>query len=425
MHNVKHRRTQRVMAGAVAAILAVAIATSAGIRANADIPEDSVVLETMENTDRASDTLIIPRDDASLSEDSNNAASGVDRNDMLYDNMTPASAWAAVQPDAAAQTAPEPAGTEPTGTVSTGTVSTGTVSTGTELTGTEPTSTESTGTEPADAAEEIPQEPGTPADIAPGDGAAIMPIAEVGEDGVNMNGYLTGLSFARLENSVWVTSTTFTTDDQVKGSIRFAEVPTSEIERGGNKSYIDLPAYIDCSGLEGRSYVTRDENNNDSGTYVIEEQSDGTYRIVLTLNDSYVENAGEMIGGNLEFEFLWDRNNVPDEGLHKVDIGNASADITITKTESGGDTKKNHYGLKKSAGSLRYSDDGKKAYIDYTVTLTVKDAVTGPITMHDVLSGGILTYSGGRCRWIARMRRLRGRCLSRLRIRARQRRISS
>lgn len=341
MHNISHHWLRHVTAGAMAAILAVAITTSAGISVYADLLEDSQVESTLERTDQPSDTPPSPNDNHTLPADNANITPNADTESARNGNETPVL-----------------------------------------VANTDQTATEG----------EASQEQGTANDTGGSDDTPIMPVAET--TGVDMNGYLTGLSFARLENKVWVTTDTFTTDDQVKGSIRFAEVPTEEIRRSGNKIYVDLPAYIDCSGLEGKSYVTKDENNNPSGSYVIEEQADGTYRIVLTLDESYVNNAGATIGGNLEFEFLWDRDHVPDEGLHKVEIGNTSADITITKTDSGEDTKQNHYSLKKSAGDLRYSGDGKKAYIDYTVTLTVKDEVTGPITMHDVLSGDILTYTG-------------------------------
>lgn len=210
--------------------------------------------------------------------------------------------------------------------------------------------------------------------------------------GVDMNGYITSVSFQKKDGKIWKESTSFTTDDQVKGTISFANIETSTIKANGNKIYIDLPEYINCKDFVGKTYNAYD-GGTQSGTYTFEKDSDGNYRIVLTLLDSYVNSAGNTIGGSLEFQFEWDEDKVPSSGLDKVEIGNWDGEIEIKNTKSTEEEKtENKYNLSKKASDLRYSEDGKTVYIDYTLTLKVKSDVTAPITMKDVLTATGFAY---------------------------------
>lgn len=219
----------------------------------------------------------------------------------------------------------------------------------------------------------------------------IMPVAdETTSTGVDMNGYITSASFQKKNGVIWEESTEFTTSDQVRGTINFENVYTSTIKNNGNTLYIDLPAYINCSGFTG-TYDTYDGSTH-SGKYTYEKNADGTYRIKLVLDEDYVNNAGDTIGGSLQFNFQWTKDAVPDSGTKKVEIGNWSGDLTIKEDTSGDDKPSSaNYSIYKQAGSLQIDSNGY-AYIDYTVTLTVKNGMTAPINMKDVLTGEGFTY---------------------------------
>lgn len=214
---------------------------------------------------------------------------------------------------------------------------------------------------------------------------------ESGSTGVNMNGYITSVSFQKKNGVIWEESTEFTTAGQVRGTINFENVYTSLIKSNNNTLYIDLPAYIDCSKFTG-TYETYDGGTK-SGTYTYQKNDDGSYRIVLKLDDNYVNNAGDVIGGSMQFNFNWTKDAVDDSGTKKVEIGNWSGDIKITEDKSGDDKPSSaNYNIWKNAGSLYYSDDGKTAYIDYTISLQVKQDTKAPIVLKDILTGEGFTY---------------------------------
>lgn len=238
----------------------------------------------------------------------------------------------------------------------------------------------------------------TPADEADtaADADAINSVSDDSSSstGLDLNSYVTSANFQKKNGNMWVDSTEFTTSDQARGTINFENIYTSELEKSGNTVYIDLPAGIDCSRFTGE-YDTYDGGTH-SGKYHYEKNSDGSYRIVLKLDSDYVEKAGDIIGGSLQFQFYWDAEKIPSGGKVPIQIGDYSGEVTVKKSEdSGGDSSSANYHIEKSAGGVTYSDDGKTAYIDYTITLTVKNTMSSPITMKDILSGKGFTYDTG------------------------------
>lgn len=206
-------------------------------------------------------------------------------------------------------------------------------------------------------------------------------------NGINITDKVYNAIFKKKDGAVWKESDTFTTGDQVKGVLSFEGVKAEQL--GTNRTtYITLPEGIDCSSFLGKTYYTKD-NGVESGSYQYVKDSDGNWRIELTFNEKYIEGHTGDIGGEIEFEFQWSDNSSSDQGEKKnIVIGSWKGEVTITtdrKDDSG--SSDSNYSLKKDSSQLSYSDDGKTGYIDYTVTLDVKQDTNAPIDLTDQLNG--------------------------------------
>lgn len=81
-----------------------------------------------------------------------------------------------------------------------------------------------------------------------------------------------------------------------------------------------------------------------------------------------------------------------EEGQKKIiTVNGKNIEITIKKDEEP-QPSENKFSLNKKAGKLTYDEEKKKATIDYTVTLDVKQDMTGPLTMEDVLTSNGFDY---------------------------------
>ena len=81
-----------------------------------------------------------------------------------------------------------------------------------------------------------------------------------------------------------------------------------------------------------------------------------------------------------------------EEGEKKIiTVNGKNIEITIKKDEEP-QPSENKFSLNKKAGKLTYDEEKKKATIDYTVTLDVKQDMTGPLTMEDVLTSNGFDY---------------------------------
>ena len=210
---------------------------------------------------------------------------------------------------------------------------------------------------------------------------------------INLNDYVTSGTFEKKQGSMWIESSEFNTNDQVRATINFEELDKELLQAKGNTAKLQLPEGFDCSKFANQTFKTYDDKT-ESGTYKFEKGSDGLWYIVLTLNDSYVEKAGEHIGGSLQLQFQWNKTSASEEGKKEtIKIGNWTSEVIIKKDkdEKPAETG-NHFSLFKSSTSLSYSNDGKTGYIEYTITLDVKTAINGPLDLTDTLTGNNWTY---------------------------------
>ena len=215
----------------------------------------------------------------------------------------------------------------------------------------------------------------------------------------DITSYVYSFAIRKKDGKSWIPATDFTTSDSVQAEFEFKGIPVTALEEGEDGSYfayIPLPEGIDCSMLEGGDIKDSDyqDGGGVSGKYSFIQEGDH-WVIVLNYDEAYVEQhetAHTTIKGDVSFEFQWDESSVTEEGQKKsITIGNHTIKVTI-KNDEKPQPSENKFSLKKKAGDLKYNETAKTAYIDYTVTLDVKQDMSGPLTMEDVLTSNGFDY---------------------------------
>lgn len=242
--------------------------------------------------------------------------------------------------------------------------------------------------------------------LAPSQLTGMIPVASVqaaesGADTLEKTGdissYLTKFNLYKKNGSSWVSATDFTTSDSVQAEFEFKEIPVTALKNGADGSYfayIPLPEGINCSLLESGNIEDSSYEGGISGEYSFIQEGDH-WVIVLNYDKAYVEqheNDHTTIKGDVSFEFQWDKSSVTAEDSKKtITIGGHTIEVTI-KNDENPQPVEDKFSLKKKAGDLTYDEKTKTAYIDYTVTLDVKQAMSGPLTMEDVLTSNGFDY---------------------------------
>ena len=213
----------------------------------------------------------------------------------------------------------------------------------------------------------------------------------------DITGYVYDFAIRKKDGNSWIPATDFTTSDSVQAEFKFKEIPVTALEKGLDGSYfayIPLPEGIDCSMLKGGDIKDSDYLGGVSGKYSFKEV-DGRWVVVLNYDQEYIEQHEQEdteIKGDVSFEFQWDESSVTEEGKKKIiTVNGKNIEITIKKDEEP-QPSENKFSLKKKAGNLTYDEKTKTAYIDYTVTLDIKQAMSGPLTMEDVLTSNGFDY---------------------------------
>ena len=213
----------------------------------------------------------------------------------------------------------------------------------------------------------------------------------------DITGYIYDFALRKKDGNSWKPETDFTTSDSVQAEFDFKEIPVSALEKGADGSYfayIPLPEGIDCSMLEGGDIKDSDYQGGVSGKYSFKKEGDH-WVVVLNYDKDYIEQhelEHTKIKGDVSFEFQWDESSVTEEGQKKIiTVNGKNIEITIKKDEEP-QPSENKFSLNKKAGKLTYDEENKKATIDYTVTLDVKQDMTGALTMEDMLTSNGFDY---------------------------------
>lgn len=213
----------------------------------------------------------------------------------------------------------------------------------------------------------------------------------------DITGYVYDFALRKKNGNSWIPATDFTTSDSVQAEFDFKDIPVAALENGADGSYfayIPLPEGIDCSMLEGGDIKDSDYQGGVSGKYSFKKEGDH-WVVVLNYDKDYIEQHEQentKIKGDVSFEFQWDESSVTEEDQKKIiTVNGKNIEITIKKDEEP-QPSENKFSLNKKAGKLTYDEKNKKATIDYTVTLDVKQDMTGALTMEDVLTSNGFDY---------------------------------
>lgn len=233
---------------------------------------------------------------------------------------------------------------------------------------------------------------------------AIMVANDESGKGYNATDNVVDVTLKKKDGQVWKESDTFTTGDEVKATLSLDNLTKEELKANNNTLHVKLASGMSCKLYSDEVYDVY-EGSTKIGTYHYEQDSDGIWYVVVEFLDSFVDDSEYTIGGNIDFVFQWDDDSVPKEGEEKtVTIGQWTGKIKVTKSDDENPSKDGtNYTLSKNAGSLSYSDDGKTIYMDYVISLTVKNDTKAPVTLSDSLAdssgwtydSGSLSVTGG------------------------------
>ena len=204
--------------------------------------------------------------------------------------------------------------------------------------------------------------------------------------------YVTVFKLQQEKNSQYVDVTTSVITDTMHGYLELKNIPAKAIQSKNYQVVVALPAEFDLRdvGTHKGNLTNPDYNTPDHvcGTYEFVQNEEGRWYALLTYKKEFIEQEeltnASMVNSTLGFDFKWDQEIVKTTGATKFSFNdNATVTITIKEEEESKPGEKKKYSLDKDASGLKY--DGKDAYIYYTVTLKLKEAMNAPLTLTDIL----------------------------------------
>ena len=210
---------------------------------------------------------------------------------------------------------------------------------------------------------------------------------------LNGSQYVTDFKIQKLQDSDYSDVTESTVTDKLHGFIDLHDIPADRIKDNNYKVYVPIPEGLDKlnnggaekGSLKDSSYSG--PNGTICGTYEFVQDADGDWYVVFTYDKDYINQQettkDSKVKTDVSFDFQWDTAKISTDESNKFTINGKDITITIKDQSEDKPSDKKNYSLSKDAGSLRY--DSHDAYIDYTVTLKLKDDMAAPLTLTDAL----------------------------------------
>ena len=204
--------------------------------------------------------------------------------------------------------------------------------------------------------------------------------------------YVTVFKLQQEKNSQYVDVTTSVITDKMHGYLELKNIPAKEIQNKNYQVVVALPAEFDLKdvGTHKGNLTSSDYNTADHvcGTYEFVQNEEGRWYALLTYKREFIEQEeltnASMVNSTLGFDFKWDQEIVTTTGATKFSFNDdATVTITIKEEAESKPGEKKKYSLDKDASKLKY--EGKDAYIYYTVTLKLKEAMDAPLELKDIL----------------------------------------
>ena len=212
--------------------------------------------------------------------------------------------------------------------------------------------------------------------------------------GSALNGaqYVTDFKIQKQQGSQYVDAATSVVTDKMHGYLELKDIPAKDIADNNYQVKVALPEAFDLKDFASDKGDLIDPNytgpkGSVCGTYQFVEEN-GKWYVLFTYDHDFIHqdqlSNTTKVRSTVNFDFRWDQTKVTTGGSNEFKV-NEKAKVTIyikreESTTPGGEKK---FSLDKQSAELKYDD--KKAYVDYTVKLTLKEDRAAPLTLTDTL----------------------------------------
>lgn len=209
-------------------------------------------------------------------------------------------------------------------------------------------------------------------------------------DGTN---YVTDFKIQKQQGSQYVDVATSVVTDQMHGYLELKDIPAQDIASHDYKVKVALPEAFDLQSVASETGDLIDPNytgpkGSVCGTYQFVKEN-GKWYVLFTydrdsIHQDQVSNTTK-VRSTVNFDFRWDQTKVTTGGSNEFKVNEkAKVTIYIKREESTTPGEEKKFSLDKQSAGLKY--DGKNAYVDYTVKLTLKEDRAAPLTLTDTLT---------------------------------------
>lgn len=205
-------------------------------------------------------------------------------------------------------------------------------------------------------------------------------------DGTN---YVTDFKIQKQQGSQYVDVVT----DQMHGYLELKDIPAQDIASHDYKVKVALPEAFDLQSVASETGDLIDPNytgpkGSVCGTYQFVKEN-GKWYVLFTYDRDFIHqdqvSNTTKVRSTVNFDFRWDQTKVTTGGSNEFKVNEkAKVTIYIKREESTTPGEEKKFSLDKQSAGLKY--DGKNAYVDYTVKLTLKEDRAAPLTLTDTLT---------------------------------------
>lgn len=209
-------------------------------------------------------------------------------------------------------------------------------------------------------------------------------------DGTN---YVTDFKIQKQQGSQYVDLATSVVTDQMHGYLELKDIPAQDIASHDYKVKVALPEAFDLQSVASETGDLIDPNytgpkGSVCGTYQFVKEN-GKWYVLFTYDRDFIHqdqvSNTTKVRSTVNFDFRWDQTKVTTGGSNEFKVNEkAKVTIYIKREESTTPGEEKKFSLDKQSAGLKY--DGKNAYVDYTVKLTLKEDRAAPLTLTDTLT---------------------------------------
>lgn len=209
-------------------------------------------------------------------------------------------------------------------------------------------------------------------------------------DGTN---YVTDFKIQKQQGSQYVDVATSVVTDQMHGYLELKDIPAQDIASHDYKDKVALPEAFDLQSVASETGDLIDPNytgpkGSVCGTYQFVKEN-GKWYVLFTYDRDFIHqdqvSNTTKVRSTVNFDFRWDQTKVTTGGSNEFKVNEkAKVTIYIKREESTTPGEEKKFSLDKQSAGLKY--DGKNAYVDYTVKLTLKEDRAAPLTLTDTLT---------------------------------------